>query len=67
MASEPETRTANTTVERMQLVGEWLEYLSGAQGSAKGFIVFQSPTDRYVQFEFDRRRASVHVEVGTFE
>ena len=67
MASEPETRTANTTGERMQLVSEWLEYLSGAEGSARGFIVFRSPTDRYVQFAFDPIDERVRVEVGTFE
>ena len=67
MASEPENRTAGTTVERMQLVGEWLEYLSGARGGAKGFIVFRSLTDRYVQFAFDPKDERVRVEVGTFE
>ena len=67
MASEPETRTASTIVERMQLVSEWLEYLSGAQGGAKGFVVFQSPTGRYVQFAFDPNAERVRVEVGTSE
>ena len=67
MASEPENRTASTTVERMQLVSEWLEYVSGAEGGAKGFIVFQSATGRYVQFAFDPKDERVRVEVGTFE
>ena len=65
MASEPETRTANTTAGRIQLVGEWLEYLSGAQEG--GFIAFQSATGRFVQFELDRIAQTVLVVVGTLE
>ena len=67
MASEPQTRTASTTVERLQLVGDWLDYLSGAAGGGESFIVFQSPTGRYVQFAFDPQDEKVRVEVGTFE
>ena len=65
MAAEPKNRTASDPLNRLQLVGEWLEYLSGAQGGAKGFIVFRSPTDQYVQFAFDAEDERVRVEVGT--
>ena len=36
MATEPENRTADTTVDRLRLVEEWLEYVCSEEEATKG-------------------------------